>query len=279
MGLQDRLTGKTLQRPGGTIRYYLSGKEASTKCLFFLSGIYGSKEDWAKQEREFAKRYKNFFIEYRNIDIEDDERIADKYFNTIADDIESVARLEEVQDMAIIAHSIGGAIALNLAVRYPGVVSRIVLINSGTEVGLHLKLVIKSMLRALENNIAMDLIYPFVLPWWYSGDYLEHIVDFQANNPASMEKIVPGQDRLEVIKKLMLCSLEIPEVLGKLETIRIPVLLITLSNDFGFPVERQKELLSGLEHFQVKTIEGFGHNVHLEHYKLVNDMILTFLEQ
>ena len=279
MGLQDRLTGKTLQRSGGTIRYYLSGKEASTKCLLFLSGIYGSKEDWAKQEREFAKQYKIFFIEYRNIDIEDDERIADKYFNTIADDIEAVARLEGVRDMAIIAHSIGGAIALNLAVRYPGVVSRIVLINSGTEVGLHLKLVIKSMLRALENNIAMDLIYPFVLPWWYSGDYLEHIVDFQANNPASLEKIVPGQDRLEVIKKLMLCSLEIPEALGELETIRIPVLLITLSNDFGFPVERQKELLSGLEHFQVKTIEGFGHNVHLEHYKLVNDMILTFLEQ
>ena len=279
MGLQDRLTGKTLQRSGGTIRYYLSGKEASTKCLFFLSGIYGSKEDWAKQEREFAKQYKIFFIEYRNIDIEDDERIADKYFNTIADDIEAVARLEGVRDMAIIAHSIGGAIALNLAVRYPGVVSRIVLINSGTEVGLHLKLVIKSMLRALENNIAMDLIYPFILPWWYSGDYLEHIVDFQANNPASLEKIVPGQDRLEVIKKLMLCSLEIPEALGELETIRIPVLLITLSNDFGFPVEKQKELLSGLEHFQVKIIEGFGHNVHLEHYKLVNDIILTFLEQ
>lgn len=279
MGLQDRLTGKTLQRSGGTIRYYLSGRETSTKCLFFLSGIYGSKEDWVKQEREFAKQYRIFFIEYRNIDIEDDARIADKYFNTIADDIESVARLEGVRDMAIVAHSIGGAIALNLAVRYPGVVSRIVLINSGTEVGLHLKLVIKSMLRALENNIAMDLIYPFVLAWWYSGDYLEHIVDFQADNPASLEKIVPGQDRLEVIKKLMLCSLEIPEVLGKLETIRIPVLLITLSNDFGFPVERQKELLSGLEHFQVKTIEGFGHNVHLEHYKRVNDRILTFLEQ
>ncbi len=95
------------------------------KPLIVLHGLFGSGRNWQSHSRRFAERFQVICIDLRN---HGQSFHADEMNYTVM--AEDVARLLERLNLGtcrIFGHSMGGKVAMTLAVNYPGLVSRLVI--------------------------------------------------------------------------------------------------------------------------------------------------------
>jgi pimeloyl-ACP methyl ester carboxylesterase len=273
------LTPKSLMSHGRKVSYYLGDSQGASEFCLFTNGLYSNTTDWIKQRRFFQKRYNMIFLDYANIDVGRRIDTTKFLFDVISDDIDAIMKQEGIKRLIIIAHSMGGPISLNFAVRYPERVKKLVLINSGVEVGLHLQIVHTSMINAIENDSASEsYVYPFTMVWWYSVGYLERITKNEGGHVIFDNRRAPmTTDQIDVLLKLINCSFDIPRVIPSLDSIECPVLLVSANNDFVFPPEIQINYLKVLRDFRFSLFDGFTHNIHIENYEKVNNLIMSFI--
>jgi len=171
----------------------------------------------------------------------------------------------ELPRFFLIGHSMGGAIALSLALKHPELLHGLALLSSGTHLPVNLSLI---------EDLASPQAFPAAV---------ENICRWSFSRGANSQVV-------EGVRKAMLQSR--PSVLtadfracdafdlsGELGKVRVPTLVLVGEEDKMTPIRFSEELRDGIPGSELEVFTGAGHMLPLEKPEEVAEKIRAFLKR
>ena len=166
------------------------------------------------------------------------------------------------KDVVLCGHSMGGAIALQYALRYPDELKAIILIGTGAKLKVDPKL-LKECEEAVDDRSE----------WLESHKELYKDVEDDINQ-VLMRRTMELGPQVE-LNDLIACDQF--DVMNKVHKVELPTHVMCGSEDSATPVKFTEYLAANIPGAQHEIIEGGRHFVQLEKYQRVNDQIERFM--
>ena len=229
--------------------------------LVFIHGAGGSTLSWAYQITYFEGTNTVTLVDLPGHGASEGPALASisGYADTLKDAFED----NSIGPAFIVGHSMGGAIGMDFAVRYPDLTRGLVLIGTGARLKVY-----PEILQGVLND---------------KGGTARMIIDtaFSDAFPARLkEKIFTEymkNDARTIFNDFSACDGF--NVMGKLGAISLPVLVICGTEDRFTPVKYSEYLTASIPGAQLVLVEGAGHMVMIEKPGEVNSAIRSFLEK
>jgi pimeloyl-ACP methyl ester carboxylesterase len=243
---------------GGQVFCTVNRGPSDGPVVLLLHGAGGSRLNWPSELRRLdgATVYA--------LDLLGHGRSKGQGHDTIAgyaEDVLAVLDVVDVERAVIAGHSMGGAVALTLALDSPDRVAGLVLIATGAR--LRVASVILEQIPA-DFETALDTITRYA---WASGA------------PTNLVEL--GRERLRetgpdvLLDDLIACDRF--DVMERLDEIDVPTLVVAGSADRLAPIKYTRYLVEHISSAQVVTIESAGHMVMLERSEETSAAVGEFL--
>ncbi len=189
----------------------------------------------------------------------DDEISVSRFANVIAKFIELLG----LRTVVPVGHSLGGAIAIQLALDYPRLLRGLILVGTGAKLG-----VLPAILEGLETQF-------------------EAVIDLTIGQLGFASGVNPKLVELAKAECLR-CKPAIGhadfvacndfDVRDRIHEIKVPTLVVVGEEDRLTPVKWAQYLADNIRHAQLKIIAGAGHLVMLEQPTKFNKAVNSFLQ-
>ena len=172
----------------------------------------------------------------------------------------------------LIGNSLGGAMALRLAIDHPKRIKSLVLLAPGGLANFS----VYAAMPGIQKLIEVGLAAPNA-----TLEDMRKLFSLQLFDPAFLSEELLTH-RLEVAKtqpKSVYSGLRVPDMSSELDLLRCPVLALWGANDQFCPVSTSSVLLEKIAKIQVVQVGECGHWVQVEHADLFNRTALQFLNE
>lgn len=247
--------------------------------ILLLAGLANTRLGWFKQLPVFGREYRTIAMDPRDAGDSDPAsqayRIAD-----LADDASAVLRALGVAKSHIVGISMGGFVALELALRHAEEVDKLVLVSTSA----------RSLIHALMSLRTLPRILPALI--WNSGmergeQKRRALSRFMAagyaeSHPEEMERIaeIGRHDRLfgdAYLRQVRACLRH--GVSKRLGQIKAPTLVIHGEDDPGLVVKNGINLAQRIPGARLILYPNTGHILIIERAEEFNRDVLNFLSQ
>lgn len=242
----------------GRAYYTVSGAPGSPHTLLLIHGAGGSHLDWPASLRRLpnARVYA--------LDLPGHGRSAPPAHDSIAGYSAWTAewmRALKLPPAVLVGHSMGAAIALELALQEPGLVRALVLIGAGARLPVS-----PHILEGLQQS-PQDII-PRIIGWAYGRDFPE---EGKALARRRLEQVPAAV----LYRDFLACSRF--DRRAELKNIDQPALILAGSEDRMVPLALSEELHGGLPRARMVTFAGAGHMLTFERPAEVASAVSEFL--
>ena len=171
-------------------------------------------------------------------------------------------RARRYRNVVLCGHSMGGAIAMEYAMKYPEELRGLILLGTGARLRVHPHRLQRCQ-EPGEGN----------MPWL--EEHLDYYRDVDEEVfPVLRQRAAEVGPRVE-FNDLMACNSF--DVMNQVNEISLPTRVICGSDDIMTPVKYSNFLTSNIEGAKEAIIDGGSHFVHMEKYQQVNEEIEDFL--
>ena len=241
-----------------------------------------------------ADQFTLVFYDHRCNGRSEGAEVSSMTFENLTADADALRQALGFDQWAVLGHSFGGNVALEYALRYPGSLSRLVLMNTGGDQWWvnhnaseilakrgYNAATVEAARRFYNGQVTPDEYLPTVMKLigaysyhssiWYHPSLMTLAQKVGLGPPMKLrpEALIFGYSRL-------LQGWTVMERLGGIGT---PTLVIAGRYDFLFPPEHQAILADRLPNAQLVLVERAGHNPHMEQPDQVLPVIRRFLTQ
>jgi pimeloyl-ACP methyl ester carboxylesterase len=95
--------------------------------LIILHGLFGSSDNWYSLAKVFASQFEVFALDQRNHGLS--PHSPDLDYRVLTEDLKDFITGHRINRPIVMGHSMGGKTTMNLAVRYPDLVSSIIIVD------------------------------------------------------------------------------------------------------------------------------------------------------
>jgi pimeloyl-ACP methyl ester carboxylesterase len=274
---QKRGYGEYITVRGVRIRYVAVGVGTP---VFLLHGLGEFLETWTFNLPPLSRRYRVYAI--------------DSPGHGLSDNCESCYSLEEatrfgidimdafgVPSAALIAHSMGGAVGINMALNYPERVSRLVVVDpAGLSAGLPLFYRLASLPvwgATVVNLIVKPLLQRGIRKLCYDPEFLsQEMLDL-----AWKYFDMPGRKNTlhQIIRYNVNLSGVRPQAMlrEKVRRLKVPTLFVHGAQDSLFPLAEVREVVKTVPGAKMEVIDRCGHCPQIEKAVEFNEAVMAFL--
>ena len=240
--------------------------------LIILHGLFGNQGNWGQHAKFFAETYKVYGFDHRNHGRSEwDNSMA---YEEMANDVRETMKIHEIESANFIGHSMGGKIAMQLALMWPQLVKKLVIVDMApvsykphhdqifaglTELNLDMVDRRSDADEILAEYIAEKSVRDFLLA--------NMLKDEEGNYSWRMNVDVIQKDYPKLIDGLASetpCNKEVLFLRGG-------------NSDYVLP-EYEKVILALFPQAEFETIDDAGHWVHAEQPELFQAMVHKFLK-
>jgi pyruvate dehydrogenase E2 component (dihydrolipoamide acetyltransferase) len=256
---------------GGVAIHYLIVGPAGAPRVVFVHGLGGSYETWSLNLPAFAERFRICALDLVGAGSSDKPAI-DYSVPSLAD---FLARFLDAldgdwQSVNLVSHSLGGAVALAFASRYPARVERLVLVDSAG-LGSEIDGEVLSLIRAepTVEGIRTELTHFFAHQGLVQQALVEQLYQ-QRLQPGAREALLAtteaafGGNRQHI------------DLRETLATLHNKALVVWGIEDSVIPVAHAQQA-SRIAVSRVEVFEACGHCPHIERAEAFNQLATTFL--
>jgi proline iminopeptidase len=255
--------------------------------LLLMHGGPGADHWTLRPFRQLADQFTLIFYDHRCNGRSQGAPVSSMTFENLTADADALRRSLGYDQWAVLGHSFGGHVALEYALRYPGSLSHLVLVDTGGDS------------RWARHNAADLLASRGYSPQkaelvrrWFSGDFpprqmpliLMRIGSAYYSRPSLSlvaRELIRGEWRSKMRAEELIFGgrhlLSGWTVMNRLGEITVPALIIAGRDDFIFPPEHQRELAAGIPQARLQIIERAGHNPHSEQTAQVMQAVKDFI--
>lgn len=248
-------------------------QDADAPTIILSSGLGGSAGYWAPQLAALSDGYRIVTYDHRGCGRTGGEVPADGGIAAMADDVLEIAEQLGLTRFDFMGHALGGLIGLDLALRKPEMIGKLVLINAWSKADPHsgrcfdvrIELLEKSGVPAFVKAQPLFL-YPAV---WMS----ENVERLEAEERHAIDYF---QGRTNILRRI--AALRAFDVDNRLQDIKTEALVIATRDDLLVPYTRSIRLAEGLSNSQLQLVDFGAHAVNITAPDAFNAAILRFLQ-
>jgi pimeloyl-ACP methyl ester carboxylesterase len=250
---------------GQDIWYSLNGGGSavgSDPPLVLIHGAGGSHLHWAPTTRRLSGR------SVYAIDLPGHGHSPGEGSANIAEYVEAVSswlRGLGLQRPVVAGHSMGGAIALSLALDLPESLGGLVLVGTSDHLPVN-----PTLLRMLEKDETWRDAIDLIIRWSFSRSADPRLVELSRKRMLETPRNVLHAD-------FQACARY--DVQGRVGQIRIPTLVVCGVDDKMTPVRTVRGLTQSIRDSRFSLVEGAGHMVMLEKPSILDDAVQNFLAE
>lgn len=178
----------------------------------------------------------------------------------------------DVKKAVLVGNSLGGAIAIKMALDYPERVSKLIMMAPG---GLMDKAEYYQKMEGIQKMGAAFAAGELVEP-----EAMKRLLSLQLYNPEQItDEIV--SERVAIVKEqpiFVLSTMQVPNMTGQLSDIKAPILGMWGMNDKFCPVEGAQTMMAHCSNIRFSLVSECGHWIMVEHKDLFNRQCLDFLQ-
>ncbi len=207
-------------------------------------------------------------------------------WENLTSDAEALRQELGFERWAVLGHSFGGHVALEYALRYPGSVSHLVLINTGGDASWEQQRAADLLERRGYSPRKAELVRR-----WFNGELTprEYFPMFMRIGDVYhihlglwlARDLIHGAWRSKIRPEALIFAgrdlLRGWTVMDRLGEIRVPTLVMAGRDDGVFPPDCQRELAAGIPHARLQLIDHAGHTPHAEQTSEVMAAIRHFI--
>lgn len=258
---------------GVEINYHLDGEGQETIVL--LNGIMMSTASWADFVSIYTKNnYRLLRVDFR------DQGLSDKYeedydISIHVDDLRALlTELNINEKIHLLGVSYGGMVAMLFALKYPELLSSLILSNTVARVTNYLQAVSDLWEEAAKFNNG-KLFFKLSMPLIYSDDFYNRRLDWLKEREKTFDGLL-DESWFESLIRLSKSSKEF-DVTDKIGQIQLPTLLIAGNRDIITPVYEMNKIAEQIPDAKMVIIERAGHASFYEKMDEFNSAVLGFI--
>jgi len=277
--MEDVAEDRYVDVNGLRTRYWASGDRGSP--LVLVHGLAGSADVWMYNIQPLADQHRVYVPDLPGFGRSDQPGPEFSPFD-FADFLDEFMRLLHIDRPSLVGQSLGGGIALHYALRFPGKVNKLVLVDSaglGREVIWTLRLLSLPLLGELffhPTQKGVELFFNRAVndSALITRDFVDLYYHFFSR---------PGfrASLLRLLRRIVTVRGGREQILGpvkeNLQKIDRPVLIIWGGNDHVLPLKHGYFARQKLPDARLEIIEGCGHLPFFERPDTFNELALAFL--
>jgi pimeloyl-ACP methyl ester carboxylesterase len=247
--------------------------EGEGKPLLVLHGFLGMSDNWKSLGTQFAEQgFQVHMLDLRN----HGRSFHAKEFNyeVMSDDVLSYCQFHQLQEINVIGHSMGGKVAMFLAVNHPELIDKLIVADIGPKYyrphhqdileGLN---VVDFSLKPERSEV--DEILKKYIPDFGTRQFLMKSLYWKEPGQLAFRfNLVVFKEEIEQIGKAL------PEVLH----FDKPTLFIRGGNSRYILDEDFSAIKNQFTNVEFETMPNAGHWLHAENPKLFNEIVMNFLK-
>lgn len=248
-------------------------KYGSGQPLLILHGLFGQSDNWNTLAKRFGENeFEVYTIDQRNHGLSPHSE--EWNYEVMADDIKEFIETNNLQNPILLGHSMGGKVAMFFALKYPGVLNKLIVADmSPREYPPHHDSVIKALnavdFSKINNRKEAEVILNEFIPDYGTKQFLLKNIYWEdtENNKMNWRFNLPV-----ITKNYNEILFAVPHKPCEIETLFIRGEKSHYISDIDIP-----EIEKRFPNYRLDTILGAGHWVHAEKpeefYKSVIDFI------
>ena len=259
---------------GRRLAYEEVAPDDPSQTVLLLCGIGAKRQGWYKQLPVLGERFRTLALDYR--DVGDSEAATGDYsIRELAADVHGLAGRLGIERASLIGISMGGFIALELALAHPELVDRLILVVTSAGGATHVSTsaeIFKALLpgdEEVETGAGARRVCSLVAGPGFAGRHpeaIEEFVEIARHNPMHVQAY---------LRQLGACRAH--DVADRLGEIAAPTLVIHGDADPLVRVENGRHLAATIPGAELIVYEGVGHIPEVECFEQFNADLLAFL--
>jgi aminoacrylate hydrolase len=241
-------------------------------AILLSSGLGGSGSYWVPQIPALAPHFRVITYDHRGCGKTGGTVPEDGGISAMADDVMEIVDQLDLQRFAFMGHALGGLIGLELALRRPDMISRLILINAWSKADPHSGHCFDVRIELLEKSGVPAFVKAqplFLYPAQWMAENAERMAADEAHGVAHFQ----GRDN--VLRRIAaLRAFDIDARLGEIST---PTLVIATRDDLLVPYSRSLRLVDGMPNAELALSDFGAHAVNIVHPDPFNETVLNFL--
>lgn len=224
--------------------------------VLLIQGFEMDHRGWARILPHLRDRFR--CITFDNRDVGQSSRATGPYTpREMARDAVGLLDALGVERAHIVGHSLGGAVAQEVALGWPERVDRLALLSTYVRQGPRHRAMAQAR-RVMRARLSLREYYEALFPWVYSdADYevpgqVEEILERASANPSPQEYDAYCRQ----LEAVMAHNTE-----GRLGAIRAPTLVLTGERDLLTPLEESERLAREIPHARLVVVPRAGHGL------------------
>jgi esterase len=245
----------------------------SGQPLVILHGLFGSGKNWQSQVRRFAEHFQVFTVDLRN---HGESFHADEMnYSAMAEDVAGLLYRLELSDCDILGHSMGGKVAMTLALQNPDLVARMIVADIAPVAYFHhyddlINPILALPLETIESRAQAEQLLRQNIPE-------DQLRAFLLQNLVRESAGWRWRVNWEVIQR----DMEWLTGFGELPQdwfIKLPTLFLRGEKSDYIGEAEIEVIQQRFQNCRIETIEAAGHWLHAEKPGAFNQLVLDFLQ-
>jgi len=258
----NAIQSKVIKIDGRDVHYYTAGEG---EPLVVIHGGAGDARSWWHNIQELAEKYKVFAPDLPGYGTSQ-PLDGNYYIPEFSDFINKFTKFLHLKRFSVIGHSLGGGIALNFVLKFPGKVKKLILVSSlglGREIALWLRLISLPTVVKILGSLVGKIIQ-------FAGWMLGQSNPFELVLPISPVVVRIGTSIANFHQQSLVLEKFLPKI-------KVPTLLIWGGRDPVVPVKTAYRAVKEFPNARLLVFKKSGHNVHREQLKNITHLINEFL--
>lgn len=259
--------------PGQSMHYDIHGRtDAAAPTIILSSGLGGSGAYWTPQIDALSADHRVITYDHRGCGRTGGEVPEGGGISAMADDVLDIVEELGIAQFSFIGHALGGLIGMDIALRRPGLIDRLVLINAWSKADPHSGRCFDVRIALLENSGVEAFIKAqplFLYPAIWMAENAARLAEEEAHG------LKHFQGRKNILRRI--AALRAFDVDNRLKDITIPTLVIATKDDMLVPYSRSQHLARHLPDAELALFDFGAHAVNVVEPELFNETVLGYL--
>ena len=260
--------------------HFLEWGDAAAPPILLLHGSNQSAHSWDLVSLYLADRHHVYALDQRGHGDSEWARDADYGTGAMVEDALGLVRAEGLQEPIVIGHSMGGIVALSLALKEPALLRALVVVDSGPQISAQGAAAIA---KFITHNVEFDSVDEFIdrvarYDPFRSREHMQRTARYNLIQRAD-GKYISKSDRLlhDPDFRAARARTNPPVPLEKVAEIRCPTLVVRGESSNILEPKAAEAFVRRLPAGALVTVPKCGHNVHTQNTPGFLDAIRPFL--
>lgn len=241
--------------------------------LILIAGLASDSQSWLPVIDRLAEHFRVFVFD--NIGVgRSSQNNANTTIKKMAENCAELIKHLNLTSVHLLGHSMGGMIAMELAVKYPNMVDKMALVATSPKLNERNTELFNDWVSYLKSGMEKGLWFKNLFYWIFSPGFFEDKVSLERAVKIAIDYPYPQSDNSFENQVNAMNEFDGTEELNSIEA---ATLIIYGENDILFPPEENQGLLKGITNAKSVTIPNAAHSIHMENPGGFVDTVIGFL--